>query len=207
MLNIICWLCEWVNEWVNEWTYSPHFEEACSLVEELKITKRDQMLVSTSKVLIDRSQRSLPALVLFPLLVTRWASLVAQSVKNLPAMQETWFDSWVRKIPWRRKWQTTPVFLPGESHGQRSLAGCSPWGRKSRAWQRLNQPPPVTRCLMILSINLQKVCVFGCKSFQNLFAWFYHSTFRISFRCWTWKSVSSHRICVGHLMCCTDPQP
>ena len=37
------------------------------------------------------------------------------------------FDSWVRKIPWRRKWQPTPVLLPGESHGQRSLAGYSPW--------------------------------------------------------------------------------
>ena len=35
------------------------------------------------------------------------------------------------KIPWRRKWHTTPVFLPGESHGQRSLAGYSPWGHKS----------------------------------------------------------------------------
>ena len=33
------------------------------------------------------------------------------------------FDSWVGKIPWRRKWQPTPVFLPGGSHGQRSLAG------------------------------------------------------------------------------------
>ena len=40
------------------------------------------------------------------------------------------FDSWVRNITWRRKWQTAPVFLPGESHGQRSLAGYSPWGRK-----------------------------------------------------------------------------
>ena len=40
------------------------------------------------------------------------------------------FDPWVGKIPWRRKWQPTPVFLPGESHGQRSLAGCSPWGHK-----------------------------------------------------------------------------
>ena len=39
------------------------------------------------------------------------------------------FDPWVRKIPWRRKWQPTPVFLPGESHGQRSLAGYSPWSR------------------------------------------------------------------------------
>ena len=37
---------------------------------------------------------------------------------------------WVRKLPWRRKWQPTPVFLPGIPHGQRSLAGYSPWGCK-----------------------------------------------------------------------------
>ena len=41
---------------------------------------------------------------------------------------------WVRKIPWRRKWQPTPVFLPGESHGQRSLVGYSPWITKSWTW-------------------------------------------------------------------------
>ena len=40
------------------------------------------------------------------------------------------FDPWVRKIPWRRAWQPTPVHLPAESHGQRSLAGDSPQGRK-----------------------------------------------------------------------------
>ena len=40
------------------------------------------------------------------------------------------FDPWVRKMPWRRKWQPAPVRLPGESHGQRSLAGYSPWCRK-----------------------------------------------------------------------------
>ena len=40
------------------------------------------------------------------------------------------FDPWVRKIPWRRKWQPTPVFLPGKRHGQWSLEGYSPWGRK-----------------------------------------------------------------------------
>ena len=40
------------------------------------------------------------------------------------------FDPWVGKIPWRRTWQPIPVFLPGESHGQRSLVGYSPWGRK-----------------------------------------------------------------------------
>ena len=37
----------------------------------------------------------------------------------------------VRKMPWRRKWQPAPVFLPGKSHGQRSLADCSPCGQKS----------------------------------------------------------------------------
>ena len=58
-----------------------------------------------------------------------WASLAAQLVKNLPAMQETWVQSLVGKIPWRA-WQLTPVFLPGEFHGQRSLAGYSPWGHK-----------------------------------------------------------------------------
>ena len=51
-------------------------------------------------------------------------------VKNLPTMQETWFDPWVGKIPWRRKWQPTPIFLPEEFHGQRSLAGYNSWGHK-----------------------------------------------------------------------------
>ena len=40
------------------------------------------------------------------------------------------FNPWVGKILWRRKWQSTPVFLPGEFHGQRSLVGYSPWGHK-----------------------------------------------------------------------------
>ena len=40
------------------------------------------------------------------------------------------FNPWVAKIPWRRKWQPTPVFLPRKFHGQRSLVGYNPWGRK-----------------------------------------------------------------------------
>ena len=40
------------------------------------------------------------------------------------------FNSWVEKIPWRRKWQPTPVFLPRESQGERSLVGYSPWDHK-----------------------------------------------------------------------------
>ena len=42
----------------------------------------------------------------------------------------TGLDSWVRKMPWRRKWQPTPVLLPGKFHGWRSLVGYNPWGRK-----------------------------------------------------------------------------
>ena len=60
----------------------------------------------------------------------RYMALV---VKNPPASAgdlEMWVQSWVRKIPWRRAWQPTPVFLPGESHEQRSLVDYSPWGRK-----------------------------------------------------------------------------
>ena len=53
-------------------------------------------------------------------------------VKSPPAsigdLKRPGFDPWVRKIPWRRAWKPTPVFLPGESHGRRSLVGCSPWG-------------------------------------------------------------------------------
>ena len=51
-------------------------------------------------------------------------------IKNLSTnagdMGDTGFVSWVGKIPWRRKWQVTPVFLPGKSYGQRSLVGYSP---------------------------------------------------------------------------------
>ena len=55
------------------------------------------------------------------------ASLVAQMVKNLPVMQETRLQFLGWKIPWRKEWYPTPGFLPGESHGQRNLAGYSSW--------------------------------------------------------------------------------
>ena len=62
-----------------------------------------------------------------------WASQVVLVVKNLPTNEKDLrhrFDTWVGKILWRRKWPCTPVFLPGESHGQRSLPGYSPKGCK-----------------------------------------------------------------------------
>ena len=52
------------------------------------------------------------------------------------------FGPWVGKIPWRRKWQPTPVFLPGKSHAQRSLVGYSPSGRKeSDTTEHAHMPP------------------------------------------------------------------
>ena len=51
-------------------------------------------------------------------------------LKNLPAKRRPEFNPWVRKIPWRGEWQLIPVFLPGQSHGQGSLEGCSPWGHR-----------------------------------------------------------------------------
>ena len=56
------------------------------------------------------------------------ASLVARLVKILPAAQETQVYPWVGKISWRWAWQPAPIHSPGESHGQRSLAGYSPQG-------------------------------------------------------------------------------
>ena len=62
--------------------------------------------------------------------ISHRASLVAQTVKRLPTMQETRVQSLGPKIPWRRKWQPTPVFMPGKSHGLRILVSYSPWGGK-----------------------------------------------------------------------------
>ena len=63
------------------------------------------------------------------LLLVIW-SLVAQMVRICLQCRRPGFHPWVRKIPWRREWQPTPVLLPGQSHGQRSLVGYSPWGLK-----------------------------------------------------------------------------
>ena len=62
-----------------------------------------------------------------------WASQVVLEVKNLPVNAgdvRHRFDPWVGKIPWRRAWLPTPVFLPGESHRQRGLADYSPQDHK-----------------------------------------------------------------------------
>ena len=66
------------------------------------------------------------------------------------------FEAWVGKIPWRRKWQPTPVFLPGKSPGERSLVGYSLWGCKESDMTEKPAPfPPLL--LFILPVFLRKV--------------------------------------------------
>ena len=67
-------------------------------------------------------------------LINNGASHRVLVVKNWPAntgdIKKGGFDHWAGKIPWSGKWQPTPVFLPGESHEQRSLVGYNPWGHR-----------------------------------------------------------------------------
>ena len=82
--------------------------------------------------------------------------MVAQLVKNLPAMQETGFNSWVRKIPWSRKCIFTPIFLPGELHRQRNLVCYSPQGcKESDTTERLTPDylPSISYSQPSLSLN------------------------------------------------------
>ena len=62
--------------------------------------------------------------------ILHWASLMAQEVKSLPAMQETWVRSLGQEDPLEKEMASHVRFLPGESHGQRILEGYSPWGHK-----------------------------------------------------------------------------
>ena len=87
----------------------------------------------------------------------------AQTVKHLPAMQ-TQFDPWVGKSPWQRGWQPTLIFLPGESHGQRSLVGYSPRGR--RVGEKVDSVKfPIG--LADMSICMLRKCMFGCYPFHQ----------------------------------------
>ena len=95
-------------------------------------------------------------------------------VKALPAMRSCRrhkFDPWVGKISWRRTWKPTPLFLPGESHGQRSLAGNSPWGHKEwLKWLNMHAHIPITyHTATMLQYKEGKICTF---SFQQETAFF-----------------------------------
>ena len=65
------------------------------------------------------------------------------------------FDPWVRKIPWRREWQPTLVFLPGRSHGQRNLVGYSPWDRKESDTTKWVSTEPIIHMQGVRSNELE----------------------------------------------------
>ena len=80
------------------------------------------------------------------------------------------FDLWVRKILWRSVWQPAPVFLPGKSHGQRSLVAYSPWGTKSGTWlKRLSMHARPCLCpdalMLPRCIIMAKLFNLHCRSF------------------------------------------
>ena len=83
-------------------------------------------------------------------------------------MQETWFDSWVGKIPSRRKWQPAPDCSPGKSPGQRSLQGCSPEGHREPDSER--QLVKTVKMINVADDSKEtKLCVWGfINSFENL---------------------------------------
>ena len=97
--------------------------------EWMLLTPNPQATVAAATVGKDMNTKVLESFVVY---YATWvpASLVAQRLKHLPGMRSPRFNPSVGKIPWRRKWQPTPVPLPGESHGGRSLVGYSPWGHK-----------------------------------------------------------------------------
>ena len=105
------------------------------------------------------------------------------------------FDTWARKISWRRKEQPTPVFLPGKFHGQRSLVGCSPWGLKE-----LDRTEHTCTKMIQMSINWwldKQNVVYPCSGIlfsnkkeeiiDNL--WLWHRVGLMLWYEWTWKTL------------------
>ena len=70
------------------------------------------------------------------------------------------FDPWVGKMPWRRAWKPTPVLLPGECHGQRSLVGCSPWGLKELDTTERLSTAHIVKLVILNSASLIPLIIF-----------------------------------------------
>ena len=104
------------------------------------------------------------------------------------------FNPWVGKMPWRRKWQPTPVFLPGGSHGQRSLVGCSPWGHKKLdTTKRLHFP-------FLLWDRMAWSWCFECWVSSQVF----HSYLSLSSRCcwgpFHFLALEWYHLCIWHYL-------
>ena len=107
---------------------------------------------------------------------------------------EKWVQSLVRKIPWSEKWQPTPVFLPGESHGQRSLVDCNTWGPKE--WDMTEWLSTKHKQLCTTSQNTWKSAVY------NLGDW--SSYLSLSMFPPLWDEHNSHSILIPALGRCNS---
>ena len=98
---------------------------------------------------------------------------MAKQVKNPPAMQETQetrVQSRVRKIPWKKKWQPTLVFLPEKSHGQRGLEGYSPKGHKESDMTELLSTQHASFNLPDHSTTMPRIFLSGKIQYSNMFS-------------------------------------
>ena len=100
----------------------------------------------------------------------RWGFPGGTSGKECRRHKRCRFNPWVGKIPWSREWRPTPVFLPGESHGQRSLAGYGPrGGKESDSSKRLSTHAQTRReysgGLATYSSLIFRLMIFGVKVF------------------------------------------
>ena len=110
---------------------NPEVELLGHVITMFTILSNGQIAFNSCCTILYSYQQCVMVSILGTLVIVRnFDSLVAQMVKCLPEMQRPGFNPWVRKIPWRRKWQPTPVLLPRKFHRWRSLVGYSPWGRK-----------------------------------------------------------------------------
>ena len=89
--------------------------------------------------------------------LSRWLS-GKESACQCRRCKRCGFDPWVGKIRWRRKRQPSPVFLPGESHGQGSLVSYSPWGHSSRTWLSNYHPLTLTTMNIFHTSNNSENC-------------------------------------------------
>ena len=129
-----------------------------------------------------------------------WSFPGGPVVKNWPANAgDCGFDPWIGKIPWGRKWQPTPVFLPGKSHGQRSLPGYSPRGHKRVRcnWATI-QHQQQCLCLPFPLESVFWVLLIWCAAIHGV------AKSRTQLRDWTelnWIRVQSRPACVVIIQC------
>ena len=124
-----------LNEWLHAPSHCPrkeiHFFYLILQMRKLTLKKVTMLCSGSQEILSKSSAQCHKQFNIQQLCCQEWTSLVAQTVKRLPIMRgKPSFDPWVGKILWRRKWQPTPVLLPGKSHRRRSMVGYSPWGHK-----------------------------------------------------------------------------